>query len=192
MKKHIIIAGVPRAGKSTLSDRVARELGYQHISMDSVIAGFERCFPDLGVNTYQNKSSEETMRIISTHMAPFIQAMVESGEYDEHDYGMLIDMYQLLPSDYAKHIDTERVGAIWLVTSDVSYAERLAIQLKYDTPKDYTYGRPIDELAEGCRYIVDQSKIYRAECEALGLPFFETARDRESALDRAFEYIKSM
>lgn len=192
MKKHIIIAGVPRAGKSTLSDRVARELGYQHISMDSVIAGFERCFPDLGVNTYQNKSSEETMRIISAKMAPFIQAMVESGEYDEHEYGMLIDMYQLLPSDYAANIDSGRVGAIWLVTGDVSYDERLAIQLKHDTPKDYTYGRPIDELAEGCRYIVDQSKIYRAECERLGLPFFETARDREKVLDRVFECIKSM
>lgn len=192
MKKHIIIAGVPRAGKSTLSDRVARELGYQHISMDSVIAGFERCFPDLGVNTYQNKSSEETMRIISAKMAPFIQAMVESGEYDEHEYGMLIDMYQLLPSDYAANIDSERVGAIWLVTGDVSYDERLAIQLRHDTPKDYTYGRPIDELAEGCRYIVDQSKIYRAECERLGLPFFETARDREKVLDRAFECIKGM
>lgn len=192
MKKHIIIAGVPRAGKSTLSDRVARELGYQHISMDSVIAGFERCFPDLGVNTYQNKSSEETMRIISAKMAPFIQAMVESGEYDEHEYGMLIDMYQLLPSDYAANIDSGRVGAIWLVTGDVSYDERLAIQLKHDTPKDYTYGRPIDELAEGCRYIVDQSKIYRAECERLGLLFFETARDREKVLDRAFECIKSM
>lgn len=192
MKKHIIIAGVPRAGKSTLSDRVARELGYQHISMDSVIAGFERCFPDLGVNTYQNKSSEETMRIISAKMAPFIQAMVESGEYDEHEYGMLIDMYQLLPSDYAANIDSGRVGAIWLVTGDVSYDERLAIQLKHDTPKDYTYGRPIDELAEGCRYIVDQSKIYRAECERLGLPFFETARDRQAVLDRAFECIKGM
>lgn len=192
MKKHIIIAGVPRAGKSTLSDRVARELGYQHISMDSVIAGFERCFPDLGVNTYQNKSSEETMRIISAKMAPFIQAMVESGEYDEHEYGMLIDMYQLLPSDYAANIDSGRVGAIWLVTGAVSYDERLAIQLRHDTPKDYTYGRPIDELAEGCRYIVDQSKIYRAECERLGLPFFETARDREKVLDRAFECIKGM
>lgn len=192
MKKHIIIAGVPRAGKSTLSDRVARELGYQHISMDSVIAGFERCFPDLGVNTYQNKSSEETMRIISAKMAPFIQAMVESGEYGEHEYGMLIDMYQLLPSDYAANIDSGRVGAIWLVTGDVSYDERLAIQLRHDTPKDYTYGRPIDELAEGCRYIVDQSKIYRAECERLGLPFFETARDREKVLDRAFECIKGM
>ena len=49
--KHLIVAGVPRAGKSTLSRRIARETGWQHVSMDAVIAGFERCFPQTGVDT---------------------------------------------------------------------------------------------------------------------------------------------
>lgn len=44
MKKHIIIAGVPRAGKSTVSQMIAKKFGYQHISMDSIIAGFEKVF----------------------------------------------------------------------------------------------------------------------------------------------------
>jgi len=35
-KNNIIIAGVPRAGKSTLSRRIAREFGYQHVSMDAI------------------------------------------------------------------------------------------------------------------------------------------------------------
>lgn len=45
MKKYIIIAGVPRAGKSTVSQMIAKQMGYQHISMDSVIAGIEKVFP---------------------------------------------------------------------------------------------------------------------------------------------------
>ena len=52
MKNNIIIAGVPRAGKSTISRQLANRYGYQHISMDSIIAGFEKCFPETGVNTY--------------------------------------------------------------------------------------------------------------------------------------------
>ena len=44
MKNNIIIAGVPRAGKSTVAHLLARRFGYQHISMDSIIAGFEKCF----------------------------------------------------------------------------------------------------------------------------------------------------
>lgn len=48
----MIIAGVPRAGKSTISHLLSRQYGYQYISMDSIIAGFEKCFPETGVNAY--------------------------------------------------------------------------------------------------------------------------------------------
>ncbi|WP_242877727.1 AAA family ATPase [Eisenbergiella tayi] len=39
MKKHIIIAGVPRARKSTVSQMIVKRMGFQHIRMDSIIAG---------------------------------------------------------------------------------------------------------------------------------------------------------
>ena len=37
MKNNIIIAGVPGAGKSTISHQLAKQYGYQYISMDSII-----------------------------------------------------------------------------------------------------------------------------------------------------------
>lgn len=71
MKNNIIIAGVPRAGKSTVSHILSQEYGYQHVSMDSIIAGFEKCFPETGVSTYQGLSSLDTLRVISSKMASF-------------------------------------------------------------------------------------------------------------------------
>ena len=103
MKNNIIIAGVPRAGKSTVSHILSQEYGYQHVSMDSIIAGFEKCFPEIGVSTYQGLSSLDTLRVISCKMAPFVRAMLDSGEYDEFAPGMVLDMYQLLPEDYDKY-----------------------------------------------------------------------------------------
>ena len=85
MKNNIIIAGVPRAGKSTVSHLLSTKYGYQHISMDSIIAGFEKCFPETGVNTYQGLSSMDTLRVISRKMAPFVRAMLDSAEYDEFE-----------------------------------------------------------------------------------------------------------
>lgn len=104
MKNNLIVAGVPRAGKSTLSHRIAAKYGYQHISMDSIIAGFEKCFPETGVNTYCGLSSLDTLRLISGKMAPFVRAMLDSAEYDEFEPGMVLDMYQLLPEDYERYI----------------------------------------------------------------------------------------
>ena len=100
MKKHVIIAGVPRSGKSTISQKISAHLGYQHISMDSVIAGIESVFPETGIQTDADTDLWENIQYISAKMALFIRAMIDSGEYEECDYGMVIDIFQLLPQHY--------------------------------------------------------------------------------------------
>ncbi len=184
MKNNIIIAGVPRAGKSTVSHLLSKRYGYQHISMDSIIAGFEKCFPETGVNTYQGLSSLETLRVISSKMAPFVRAMLDSGEYDEFEPGMVLDMYQLLPEDYDKYIRGANCEIVYFITSNVSPEERFLIQKKYDTEKDYTFYKSDDELREGAEYIVEQSIMMKEQCKRYGLPYYETAKQRDLAIQR--------
>ena len=184
MKNNIIIAGVPRAGKSTVSHLLSKKYGYQHISMDSIIAGFEKCFPETGVNTYQGLSSLETLRVISGKMAPFVRAMLDSSEYDEFEPGMVLDMYQLLPEDYDRHIRGANCEIAYFITSDVSPEERFLIQKKYDTEKDYSFYKSDEELREGAECIVEQSIIMRKQCEQLGLKYYETATEREKNIQR--------
>ena len=184
MKNNLIIAGVPRAGKSTVSHLLAKQYGYQHVSMESIIAGFEKCFPETGVSTYCGLSSMDTLRMISGKMAPFIRAMLESGEYDEFEPGMVLDMYQLLPEDYDRYIRGANCDIVYFITSDVTPEERYAIQKKYDTEKDYTFWKPDEELREGARYIVEQSILMKEQCEKYGLPYYETARNREQAIQQ--------
>ncbi len=191
MKKYMIITGVPRARKSKLSAQVSRRFGYQHISVDSIIAGFEACFPDTGVNTYQGLSSLETLQVISKKMAPFLQAMIDSGEYDEQEYGVVFDMYQLLPEDYVNCIDSKRCGILYLVTGDVTPEERFQIQKEFDTPQDYSYYLSDEERMEGCHYLVEQSILIREQCEKYGLPCYETSRNREQVMEELLSSLVS-
>ena len=184
MKNNLIVAGVPRAGKSTVSRLLSKKYGYQHISMDSIIAGFEKCFPETGVNTYAGLSSMEILHLISGKMAPFIRAMLDSGEYGKSDFGMVLDMYQLLPQDYDRFIRGANCEIVYFVTSDVTAEERFEIQKKYDTEKDYTFYNSDEELRENARYIVEQSLLMKEQCEKYGLPCYETARDREQTIRR--------
>lgn len=190
MKNNIIIAGVPRAGKSTVSNLLAKKFGYKHISMDSIIAGFERCFPETGVNTYQGLSSMDTLKVISGKMAPFVRAMLDSGEYDEFEPGMVVDMYQLLPDDYVKYIQGANCEIVYFITSDVTPQERFAIQKKYDTEKDYTFYKSDEELRENAVYIVEQSILMKGQCEKNALPYYETARDREQVIKQFLKDFK--
>lgn len=186
MKNNIIIAGVPRAGKSTVSHMLSKKFGYQHVSMDSIIAGFEKCFPETGVSTYCGLSSMDTLKLISSKMTPFVRAMLDSAEYDEFEPGMVLDMYQLLPEDYDKYLRDANCEIVYLLTSDVTPQERFEIQKKYDTPKDYTFYKSDEELIEGAHYIVEQSILMKEQCEKHGLTYYETAHEREKAFQRLF------
>lgn len=190
MKNNIIIAGVPRAGKSTISQLLSKRFGFQHISMDTIIAGFEKCFPETGVNTYCGLSSLDTLKLISGKMAPFVRAMIDSTKYDVSEPGMVFDMYQLLPQDYEKYLRDANCQVFYFLTSNVTPQERVEIQRKYDTPKDYTFNRSDDELLEGAEYIVEQSLIMKEQCEKLSIPFYETARNREKVFDDFLQMIE--
>lgn len=183
MKKHIIISGVPRAGKSTISQMISKIYGYQHISMDSIIAGIEKIFPETGIDSDADVSPKDNITYISSKMSQFIRAMINSGEYDECDYGMVIDIYQLLPQDYVRYIDSSVCDIYYFITSDVSPEERYQILKQNDTPKDYTYYKLDEENYNSCFEIVDISKIIKEQCILHGLPFFETARNRESIIN---------
>ena len=183
-EKHIIIAGVPRAGKSTVSQMISKIYGYQHISMDSIIAGFEKAFPETGINSEaEGVPWQENLCKISSKIAPFLRAMMDSGEYDELDYGMVIDIFQLLPGDYIKYIDTSVCDIYYFITSDVSPKERFELLKKYDMPKDYTFYKPDWENMDGCSDIVEASRFYREQCIQYGLPYFETSKNRNAILE---------
>lgn len=187
MKKHIIVAGIPRSGKSTLSQVISKALGYQHVSMDSIIAGIEKTFPQAGINSDAEADLWENIEHISSKMALFIRAMTDSGEYDECDYGMVIDIFQLLPQHYIQNIDSSVCGIYYLGTSEVTSEERYRLLKKYDTPKDYTYYASDEEKHKDCADIVMISQKLKRLCEEFDLPYFDTSYDRE----RIFETILS-
>lgn len=190
MKKHIIVAGVPRAGKSTVSKMIAHQLGYQHVSMDSVIAGIEKIFPETKIDTHAQTTSIENLKFMSSKITPFIQAMIESGEYDECDYGMVIDIFQILPEDYVRYIDPEKCDIFYFITSNVTSQERFEILKEYDTPDDYTYFYSDAENQKDCEEIVEVSQMIRSQCMLYELPYYETAYEREQVLQNFMARLK--
>lgn len=182
MKKYIIISGVPRAGKSTVSKLLAKQFGYQHLSMDSVLAGIESVFPETGIHTDAETDELENIMKISGKLAPFIQRMIDSGEYDECDYGVVIDVYQLLPEDYVQYIDSSVCEIHYFLTSDVTPEERYAILKQYDTPADYTYYKSEVENYRSCTEMVEVSRLIKEQCGRFHLPCYETAYNRKKVI----------
>jgi hypothetical protein len=121
-------------------------------------------------------------------MALFIRAMIDSGEYDECDYGMVIDIFQLLPQHYIQHIDSSVCEIYYFGTSEVTPEERYAILKKYDTPKDYTYYKSEEENKEDCASIVAISKNLKEQCRKYNLPYYDTSYNREQIFKSIFGF----
>ena len=190
MKKHIIIAGVPRSGKSTVSQKIANNFGYQHISMDSIIAGIESVFPETNVDSDADTDPYENTQYISSKMALFICAMIDSGEYDECDYGMVIDIYQLLPQHYVQYIDSSVCDIYYFGTSEVTPEERYELLKKFDTPRDYTYYKSEEENKRSCAEIVAVSKQIKEQCRMYDLPYYDTSHDREQVFKAFLNHLE--
>ena len=194
-KNNLIIAGVPRAGKSTMSNMLSRKFGYQHVSMDAIIAGIETVFPELGINWWWSSNSEEserlnTFRNTSEKVALFIKAMLESKEYDEFEPGMVADVFQLLPEHYIKYLNDKNCEIAYFITSDVTPEERFAIHRTYDSEKDYSFCFSDEEMLSHCTFVIERSRFLREQCIKYGLPYYETAKNRETVFERFIQSLE--
>lgn len=92
------------------------------------------------------------------------------------------DIYQLLPEDFMRYIGREICDIYYFITSDVSSEERFKILKSHDTPNDYTYFHSDEDNYRDCVEIIDISKVVKAQCVSCGIPYFETACNREAVL----------
>jgi len=192
LKNNIIIAGVPRAGKSTMSNKLSRKFGYQHVSMDAITGGIETVFPELGIKWWPCESEDiEILRIASEKATLIIKAMLESAEYNEFEPGMVIDVVQILPEHFIKHLSDRDCKIAYFLTSDVTPEERFAIHRKYDTEKDYTSEFTDEQMSYHCNYVVNRSMLLKEQCIKHGLQYFETARDREKIFDECIHFFSN-
>ena len=98
MKKNILIIGAARSGKTTLAKKLSKEKGYNLISIDNIVSGFE-AYPELEIKHDGNDS------LTSSNLAPFlIKLFTELSEgsafYDDVKFvieGTHIDFEKIMP-----------------------------------------------------------------------------------------------
>lgn len=189
MKKYIIIAGVPRAGKSTLTYMIVKKFGYQHICFDTINYALEQNMIEPKINT--NDESLENTKYISSVISKFINSIIASGEYNEQEYGVVIDVCQLMPEDYVKNIAGDNCDIYYLVTSEVDSKKRFELLKKYDRPSDYTYYDTDEQKQKKCERIVETSKYIKEKCEEYSLKCYDTLFERENKFKEIIEDIRN-
>ena len=76
--KNIILMGTSRAGKTSLAIELSKKLGYNFISIDSLVYAFGEVYPELGIN-HSNRDGTSVK-----NLSKFLWAYIKNLAYFEN------------------------------------------------------------------------------------------------------------
>lgn len=179
MKKHLIIAGISRGGKTSTCHEILKKLDYTYMPMDMIVRAFQNHFPETGI-THADRFFN-----VSKNLAPFLSTCVECVEENR----VLIDTYHLVPEDYIKYINQEICDVCFIGFPDISVEEKFCKMRKYEQREEDVM-KSDSELKQKCEKLIAESKYLKAECEKWNVPFLNTSFEREKVIEKFVETLK--
>lgn len=181
-KKHIIIAGVPRSGKSTICHKLDLKSNLQHIEADTITFAFQYSFPETGITHTDFWGLKETSKAFSKFLSAWVTNIQNSGNCKKIDYKLAIDVYHIVPEDFVKYFQKESAEIYFLGYPDIEVQEKIKQIRQFDTEYDWTIDETDESLENRIRTYIEISKWLKEECEKYNLPFINVSKNREVVL----------
>lgn len=176
--KHVIIAGTPRAGKTTLCLELLK-YGFIHYKVDSIKRGICKAF---GYDQHDWKFlNEKITEIVNTIIHENGTDTVYGYEY----YAM--DTVHMLPED--TKLIKEDVLIVYLGYTDIEPQEKLKEMRKYDKKHYWSSYLSDEELLRMINADIGLSKKIKEDCSRLGIKYFDTSYNRDEVLKEVLDYI---
>lgn len=186
MKKHIIIAGASRSGKTTLATRL-KDLGYIHYTMDSIKRGI------YNGNFMEGKGSN--WKEVSPKMTKLIERLIQDNKEDIN-YNVefyVIDVGTIYPEDAVTLNKMDNVILMFLGYPDVDVSWKVHQMQKYDKAlNSWTKNLPEDQITGMVNFSVGFSREVRKQCLENNIMFFDTGYNQKEVLDEIYKKIQLM
>lgn len=181
--KNVVIFGVPRAGKSTLANRIADKFHYQMLRVDCIRGAFKDVFPELNIKSWTAIDNERFQEFLARY---FYRNIGQS----RNKYNYVLEGCETYVADCDRLFHDENTIRYYLGMTKISPEELVKNIRKYDSEKDWTYKKRDDEILEYAKRCIEQSKINQKECEKYHIKFVDTSLNREKVLDNLMEEIE--
>lgn len=180
MNKNLIIGGVSRSGKSTLSKRLSAELGISHIPGDALVSTLAKVFPQCGITHFG-----PSFQRMCEKLMPFVLELVRQLENESVRF--VLDCYHILPESAAEESIREYCEVAFLGYPTADPEQKLKDIRQHAHAPDWTLDIPDAEMRENIDKFIKESLFLQSECNRLGLMFVDTSKDFCVRLDAALQ-----
>ncbi len=178
LKRHVIVAGIPRSGKTTLCLELDK-LGFTHYKMDTIKRAINQIWDWQESDWYK----------VSPKMGKLINKILRENRADtvyNHEY-YVIDTCHFLPCDVDLIEDDTLI--VFLGYKDISVESKVKEMREND--KDYYWSNSLsdNELENMVRENVEFSEVLSQECKKNNVIYFDTSYNRDEVLKSVLDYI---
>ena len=178
--KVVIISGNKRAGKTTLTIKLHKELGFNFYNFDSLADSMEAVHNNLEGDPYYVKLLEEMVFFA----LEFAQNYGVSSVFEYIDFN---------PELMAQFKYKEEVQIYYLANLDATLENIREDMSKYSESFDWPSYCSQEDIERNVRFILDKNKSLIEDCKKYGFTLINTGRgeDRGVVLDKLVQVIAS-
>lgn len=181
--KNILIMGIGRAGKTTLSKMIKDKYnGYNLIHSDSLKWAMIRAKNE---ETYYRKNVDKQKEF--EHGEYFQRTLLELYnsliKKDTKEYGYILESGQLHPRIVKEMIDFENTIVLCLGLGNLNPEDMVNQCITYDTEESWTYGLSKEYLLKHAQDWYSCNEMLKIECPKYGIKYIDTSKDRLNILN---------
>lgn len=185
--KNIAIFGSSRSGKSTLSRMISKKYPNYHIIVgDDIRGAFQEVLPDNNINS---KGGEGMKEDFPAFLASYFYKSIKRNK---GEFNYIVETCDITPAKAKELFNREDTILLFIGTPKLTVEEHLNEIRKYETEKDWTYGRSEELMLKHCKLWIDISKKYEKECEQLNIWYVDTSVNRDEILNKTLNEIEKM
>ena len=187
--KNILIMGIGRAGKTTLSNMIKEKYKqYNLIHSDSIKWAIIRAKE---MEKYYRENIEEQKEF--EHSEYFQKILLEFFNScirnDTKNNGYILESGQLDPKLVKELINTEETEIICLGHGDLIKKDIIDLCREHDKESDWTYDISNEKLESHAEKWSEMNERLKIECPKYGIKYIDTSKNREEILKNILDSI---
>lgn len=190
--KNILIMGISRAGKTTLSEMLKDKYNsYNLIHSDSLKWAMIRAEDKekyYRINVEKQKEFEHSKYFQKTLLEFFNSLILK----DKNHYGYILESGQLEPKIVKEMIDFENTIIVCLGLGNLNLDEMVELCIEHDIEKDWTFGLSREYLKKHAIDWHSANEMLKKECPKYGIKYYDTSENREQVLNEIMDEIKKL